>query len=351
MRGLAERGGDLSVPAAQVIGRLGEMDPERITLPLASRWLRAADARQQRAVGPLFEGVLASAKEPYRTLCLRRLRAMRSGAQAAGNAAGVRLPAVIAAYSWIGDHDLDHAMAEMGAIAAERLAPMIAGAQQIERLAGQVQSEMQSASTTRERAALSNFHGRIQQAAAAVYRGQATTFVALQMSLNSLCATRGVMPVICRMHRWVGPGGWKMGVLVAILFLNENGIADTLQKSRADGTSDRGGCNPLVERLAEGDEEVRQLAVFMNDLFESLATPFLVRTELARDSAESLGEHVKDWMRDALAVPAHEAAVRNLVETMLRLPYLREPLLDLLQCASFAEDDPQLRAFAARIRV
>jgi hypothetical protein len=351
LRALAERGGDLSVPAAQVIGRLGEMDPERITLPLAGRWLRAADARQQRAVGPLFEGVLASAKEPYRALCLRRLRAMRSGAQVTGDAPGVRLPAVIAAYSWIGDHDLDHAMGELGAIAAERLAPMIADAQQIERLSGQVQSQLQDAATTRDRAALRDFHGRLQRAAAAVYRGQVTTLVSLQMSLNSLCATRGVMPVISRMHRWVGPGGWKMGVLVAILFLNENGVADTLQKSRGDGASDGGGCNPLVERLAEGEEEVRQLAVFLNDLFESLATPFLVGTELARDSADSLCEHLSDWIRDALAVPAHEAAVRRLIETMLLLPYLREPLLDLLQCPGFAENDPQLRAFAARIRV
>jgi hypothetical protein len=302
-------------------------------------------------VGPLFDGVLASAKEPYRALCLRRLRALRSGAQAAAEGEGVRLSAVIAAYSWIGDYDLDHAMGELGAIAAERLAPMIGDVQRIERLAGQVRSEMQGAPTTRDRAALRSFHGRLQQAAANMYRGQVTTLVALRMTLNSLCATRGVMPVITRMHRWVGPGGWKMGVLVAILFLSENGVADTLQKPSGNGASDGGGCNALVDRLAEDDEEVRQLAMFLNDLFESLATPFLVNTELARDSAKSLGEHLSDWMRNALAAPAHEAAIRNLVEMMLRLPFLREALLDLLQSPNFGESDPRLRAFAARIRI
>lgn len=342
LRQLAQAGGELSVPAAQVIGRLGEMDPDRITLPLATRWLRSADTRRQRVLGPMFEGVLGSASKPYREHCLGRLAAMRHGAD------GERMAALLAAYSWIGDHDLDEALRVMGSIAEERLAPMIADAQRVERLAGQVRSRLHDASTVQKRAALRRIDVRLRDIAAAVYRDQATTFVALQMSLNSLCATRGTLPVVAGLHRWVGTGGWKMGVLVALLFFNEDGIADTLRQSRGDV---EGGCNPLVERLAEGSHEVRRMAEFLRDLFESLATPFLVKTELARDIVESLGEHLTDWIRDALPGPSQTAAMHRLLETMARMPALHDMVDDLLHSSSFGEDEPRLRAFAQTIQV
>jgi hypothetical protein len=348
LRALAGQDGELSVLAAQVIGRMGEMDPERITIPLATRWLRAADPRQQRAVGPLFEGVLGSASEPYRAFCLQRLRAMRSGAD------GERLSAVIAAYSWIGDYELGHAMRDLGAIGREYLAPMIADLQRIQRLAEQVRHRMDDARSIRSRAALRSIHTRLRDAASAVYKEQGRTFLALQMSLNSLCATRGPLPVLAELRRWVAEGGWKMGVLVALLFLNEKGIADTLQKSRGEAWlpgAPGGACNPLVVWLAEGDDEVRQMAGFFRDLFESLATPFLVQTDLQRACATSLGEHLTDWMRDALPVSARAAAVRSLLETMARMPALREPVLDLLQSPALEEEDRQLRAFVASIRI
>jgi hypothetical protein len=342
LRQLAEGGGELSVPAAQVIGRLGEMDPDRITLPLATRWLGSADTRRQRVLGPMFEGVLGSASKPYREHCLGRLAAMRTGAD------GERMAALLAAYSWIGDHDLDEALRVMGSIAEERLAPRIADAQRVERLAGQVRSRLHDASTVQNRAALRKIDVRLRGVAAAVYRDQATTFVGLQMSLNSLCATRGTLPVVAGLHRWVGTGGWKMGVLVALLFFNENGIADTLRHSGKDA---KGGCSPLVERLAEGGHEILRMAEFLRDLFESLATPFLVKTELARDIAESLGEHLTEWIRDALPGPSQTAAMRTLLETMARMTALHDVVDDLLHSPSFGEDEPRLRAFAQTVQV
>jgi hypothetical protein len=343
LRRLAEEDEGLGVLAAQVIGRIGELDPERIVLPVVSRWIAATKGQPQGCAGALFEGVLGSASKPYQALCLDHLRALGRGGGASG---GARLPAVIAAYSWIGDFEPGYAMRELGAIAREELAPMVEDVQRIGRLLARVKQKRDEQRSAAARAVLRRCQSVLDELVSRVYAEKASTYVAMQLSLASLIATRGLRPVIGELRRWVAEGGWKMGVLVAMMFLNEKGIAERLKKPGAEA----GGCNALVAWIGEGDDEVRLAARFLGDLFESLATPFLVETELQRHCAASLREHLAEWIRDALPVSGNAAAMRSLLETMGRMPVLREPLLDLLEGPEL-EGDPRLRAFAASIQV
>ncbi|HEX8455035.1 MAG TPA: hypothetical protein VF647_23355 [Longimicrobium sp.] len=346
LRQLAEEGGDLAVLAAQVIGRIGELDPERIVFPLVSRWMASDHDGLQGAVGALYEGVLGSGSEPYQKLCLHHLHELRCSPAAAG----VRLPAIIAAYSWIGDFEPAHAMRELGAMAREHLAPMIADVQRLGRLMARVAQKRGQQRSATARAVLQSYQSMLRDLVTRVYAEKASTYVAIQMTVASLIATRGLRVVLGELRRWVAEGGWQMGVLVAMMFLNEKGIADRLKKPRGDAGA-AGGCNAMVTWMSEGEHEVRLAARFLEDLFDSLATPFLVETELQRHCAASLREHLTDWVHSALPNPDHAAAMKSLLEKMARMPALRESLLDLLEAQEFAEGDLKVRKFVSTIHL
>lgn len=360
LRALAERGDEelqtLRVLAARILGRIGEMDAERITLPLMDRWAHSESQQRRASLGALMDGVLASRAERYREACLRRLQALQR-ASSPGEDPDAHLPAVIAAWSWVGDHDLPFAMRELGTIARERLVPMIEDTQRIERLLGKVERGAARQNSARAAAVLLSCHAVLRDVASRIYAEQGGAFLGVQFSVASLCATLGPVPVFTELRRWISDGGWQAGVVVALMFLHERGIADQLERWPVETGAAGGGpgasCNPLVLSLAEGEAEVRQTARFLGEMYESLRTPFAASPQLQRYCLESLQAHLADWVRDALPVPEHAAAMRSLFEALARTHdgILREALVSLLSKPEFTGDDRGMRAFAASVRV
>ncbi len=359
LRGLAERGDQelqtLRVLAARIIGRIGEMDSQRITVPLMDRWTHSGKQLWEAALGPLVDGVLASRAERYRDACLRHLQALQRAASP-GEDPDAHLPAVIAAWSWVGDHDLSLAMRELGAIVHERLEPMIEDTQRIERLLGRVERSAAQQRSARSAAALVSCHAVLRDVASRIYAEQGGAFLGVQFAVASLCATRGPVPVFTELRRWIADGGWTAGVVVALMFLHERGIADQLAQQGVESGAGTGGaaasCNPLVARLAEGEAEVRQTSRFLGEMYESLQTPFAASPHLQRYCLASLQAHLAEWVRDALPVPEHAAGMRSLFEALLRTHngVLRDLLLGLLQGPVFTGDDHAMRAFAGAVR-
>ena len=360
LRALAERGDEelqtLRVLAARIVGRIGEMDAQRITLPLMDRWAFSGKQHREAALGPLVDGVLASGAERYRDACLRHLRALRH-APSPGKDPDAHLPAVIAAWSWVGDHDLSLAMRELGAIVRDRLEPMIEDTQRIERLLRRVENGAARQPSAGAPAVLASCHAVLREVASRIYAGQGGTFLGVQFSVASLCTARGPVGVFTELRRWIAEDGWKAGVVVALVFLPERGIADQLKESRVEVGSAAGGpaaaCNPLVLSLAEGEAEVRQTSRFLGELYESLLTPFAASAHLQRYCVESLQAHLADWVRDALPVPEHAEAMRCLFEALIRTDdgMVRDPLLSLLDSPVFTGSDSAMRAFAASVTV
>ncbi len=359
LRALAERGDEeiqtLRVLAARILGRIGEMDAARITLPLMDRWARSESPLRRAALGALMDGVLASRTERYRDACLRHLQALQRAASSGDEGDG-QLPAVIAAWSWVGDHDLSLAMRELGALVRDRLVPMIEDTQRIERLLGKVDRY-----TVRQRsgtaAVLLSCQAVLRDVALRIYAEHGGAFLGVQFSVASLCATRGAVPVFTELRRWIAAGGWQAAVVVTLMFLNERGISDQLKKPGVGAGSAESipgvPCNPLLASLAEGEAEVRQTARFLGEMYESLRTPFAASSHLQRYCVESLQAHLAEWVRDALPVPEHTAAMRDLFEVLASTHdgVMRDLLLTLLDTPAFTGVDRGMRAFAASVRL
>jgi hypothetical protein len=363
LRDLAENGADdlrsLRILAAQILGRIGEVDPHRIILPLLDRWVRSEKGRHHGVVGPLFEGVIGSGSERYRTLCLRHLRQLRRGAASGDKAAVAGMHAAIAAYSWIGDYDLGLAMRELGEIAREHLSPMIGDMQQVGRLLAELEAEFRKqAGSGEDLDDLLFCHSLLRDLMGLLYKKKGPALLGVQGTLASLCLTTGPIPIFRELKKWIEVGGWKTGVLVALMFLHENGIANVLKASKVEvGTAGDGPptvCNPLVTWVAAGPNEVRQTAGFLGELYQSVTIPHGVDARLQRYCRESLQGHLLDWVRDALPVPEYAASMRSLFE-VLALTHegiLRDPLNQLLGRREFTDPgEPRLRAFAASIRL
>jgi hypothetical protein len=355
LRDLAENGADdlrsLRVLAAQILGRIGEVDPHRVTLPLLERWVRSDKGRHHVVIGPLFEGVIGSGSARYRTLCLRHLRHLRLGGSTGG------LHAAIGAYSWIGDHDLGLAMRELGEIAREHLAPLISDVQQVGKLLADLEREMRTqAGDGGELDDLIACHRLLRDLLGLVFEEKKETLLGMQGALVSLCLTAGAIPVFRELRKWISAGGWKTGVLIALMFLHDNGIANALKSSKVevDTGDSQGACNPLVMWVAAGNDEVRQTARFLGELYGSLTMAHGVDARMQRTCRESLQGHLLDWVRDAVSLPNYAAPMRSLFESLAATHdgIFRDPLAQLLARGEFNDSaEPRLRNFAASIQL
>ncbi|MBB4638129.1 hypothetical protein [Longimicrobium terrae] len=353
LRELAENGADdlrsLRILAAQILGRLGEVDPHRVTFPLLERWVRSDKGRHHGVVGPLFDGVTGSGSERYRSLCLGHLRHLRrNGPQGA-------LHAAIGAYSWIGDHDLSHAMRELGEIAREHLAPLIGDMQQVGKLLADLERELRAPDGVDDRDSLIACHRLLRDLMGLVYENKKETLLGVQGTLVSLCLTAGAIPVFRGLLKWVEAGGWKTGVLIALMFLHDNGIANALKASKVevDSGGSQAACNPLILWVAAGNDEVRHTARFLGELYESLTTAHGVDARMQRYCRESLQGHLLDWARDAAPFPDLTAPMRSLFEALATTHEgkFREPMARLLERREFHDSaEPRLRAFGASVR-
>lgn len=355
LRELAENGADdlrsLRILAAQILGRIGEVDPYRVTLPLLERWVRSDKERHHAVVGPLLEGVIGSGSARYRMLCLRHLRHLRTSGTPGG------LHAAIDAYAWMGEHDLETAMRELGEIAREHLAPLISDVRQVGKLLADLEHEMRAqAGDGADLDDLIACHRLLRDLLGLVFEEKKETLLGVQGALVLLSLTAGAIPVFRELLKWVAAGGWKTGVLVALMFLHDNGIANTLKASKVevDTGGSQAACNPLVMWVAAGNDEVRQTARFLGELYGSLTMAHGVDARMQRTCRESLQGHLLDWVRDAVALPDYAAPMRSLFEALAVTHdgIFRDPLAQLLSRREFNDSaEPRLRTFAASVRL
>ncbi|MBV9108461.1 MAG: hypothetical protein JO306_03515 [Gemmatimonadetes bacterium] len=408
LRELVERLGDgeddraLRAMAAQIIGRIGEIDPQRLVLPLVTRWVDVAVTTRRSAVGPLFQGVMASTSERYRSVCLAHLHgmrptpppaasppdpqpgeggvgaslsALRSGPavpvnSSAARSADARLSTIIGTYTWVGRYDLPLAMRELCAISAAHLVPVVDRAQPMVRELGVIAATLQQQVALAEAEAPSplarelsdaevdHLVGRFQALGSeldAVLSPCELTLGSVQVALLSLCRTAGPIPVFREMRSWITEGGWKQALLLALMLFHDEGIAETLAGERVDLPATDGRralrSSVLVEAIASGDDAVRQTVRLMGDLYESISLLFKVHGPLQRFCVETLAEHLTRWVQDALPVPGHRAAMKRLFELLARTHdgILRAPLLRVLNGPAFARGKPEMRDFAASL--
>lgn len=398
LRDLVERLGDddddraLRGLAAQIIGRIGEIDPQRLVLPLVNRWVDAPPHRS--AVGPLFQGVLGSTSERYRSMCLTHLNGMRpdpprlppslsqavppgtgeaesaleslhvlhqeTATSAGGTAADLtpgaeRLAAVIMAYTWVGRYDLPLAMREIGWISATHLVPVVDRAQPIMRELAVIEASVEQQESLDALMKLVDHADILVRELEEVISASGFTLGSVQAALLALCRAAGPVAVFREMRGWITEGGWKQAVLLGLMLFYEGGIADTLEEERVDLPVAEGRrsvqSSVLVEAIASGDDMIRHTVRLLGDLYESISVLFKLHGALQRFCAQTLAEHLTRWVEDALHVPEHRAAVKRLFELLARTHdgLFRQALAQLLAGSEFGRGKQEMRDFAASV--
>jgi hypothetical protein len=216
--------------AAQIIGRIGELDPENITLATIARWVQADDRRLRASVGYLYKGILSSPDQRYKNLCLTELEALTA---AVGDDDTVRdqLMTAIAAYRQVGVYDLPLAMRELRRIAMLRLEPTLRDTQRIERLLEKVEQKFDQPLYVDEAIKLLATHAMLYDWAGRLYANEGGIFWSIQFAIVSLCQDKDPVSVFQELREWIA-SSYTMGVLVALMFLQETGIASQLEVNK-----------------------------------------------------------------------------------------------------------------------
>jgi hypothetical protein len=359
LRELAERpepeGRSLSVLAAQIIGRIGEMDPERVVAPLMERWASLGDGRHRGLIGAMLEGVFGSDEPRFRVRCLQELKAMHAGGADADGRGDDRLAAAIAAYSWVGFHDFETAKRELYGIVRSELVPVVEDATRMLRVVASLQREIEKVLGRNDASAVQRVR-ELRTLVGWIFSERGDVFVSAQFTLASLFATQGVTPLLRALREWIGKGGTSMGVLVALMFLHERGLAAQLRDDRAEFPQGEGfppaACGQFVRALANDEEDVHQAVGFLGAMYQSVMAQGATEGLVRRLVRERLQAHLLEWIRDAVPVPELAAPVRALVEQLAHTQGrgMHELVVHLVRGDEFRRT-LALRDFAATLRI
>jgi hypothetical protein len=275
--------------AAQMLGRIGELDPFSISIPLVQRdWIDGADHGQRQYVGRLLQGMRTSSKRAYRQAAIGAVDSltMDTGDSVKPND---RLLTAISAYAILGEHELALAMERLGAIAAQRLAPVVTKLHEIERVAEQVEQHLSSAETPRAAEDLIEHRIRLSRIAERLSAEQAALFLPIEQAVVYLCLTADPIEVLDAMTKWSAQGGPETAMLVALLFLCD-GIADDLKTAAACVQSLSGGerINPIVRSLRNNAGAAETFDTFLAGLRASIDQATSISPKLRRELEESL---------------------------------------------------------------
>lgn len=324
---------------ARIIGRVGEIDPERVTLSVMNRWINSDDVRQRADIGALYQGILASSNERYKSYFLEVLKSLTASVRTSEEGDEVdleereeakeKLLTAMAVYSQIGTYDLALAMKGLKTIATDRLVPTINDAHRI---------------------------GRFMER---LYKQEASTFVGIQYAVSTLCLSVHPISVFRELRIWIESSNQATGVLVALMFLIKDGIASTLESVQVDvsGSSsslaEQKNCNPIVVALTSGKESIVEMARFMVTIFEAFSVTFFLSKQFQDYLRKSYLAHLTTWIEAALPIENCCQAMEELLTELMRIHdrVLFKPIDSYLSSPVFLKRDSDLKqAFVNAVR-
>ncbi|MET0621406.1 MAG: hypothetical protein ABW250_00350 [Pyrinomonadaceae bacterium] len=345
---------------ARIIGRIGEIDPDRVTLNIIDRWISSEDVRHRATIGALYQGILASRNERYRAYFLELLKSLTAPDKAGAGREEEKnmLLTSIAVYAQIGDYDLSLAMKGLESIARAKLVPVMRDVQRIGRLLDRTENEFAQQLSAEEAIGILIYQEMLSDLAERLYAQQGSTFVGILYALSSLSLTTDPVSVFKELRRWMENSNQETGALVALMFLMKDGLATALESRQvevSDGESaadERKTCNPIVVALTSGPECVREAARFLVTIFESFSARFLFPKEFVRFLRESFQFHLRTWVEEALPLESCRKALESLFVELMHVHkgVLFEPIHQLLNSPDFIKKDPDLKkAFVAAV--
>lgn len=350
---------------ARIIGRVGEIDPERVTLSVMNRWISSDDVRQRANIGALYQGILASNNERYKSYFLEVLKSLTASLGTSEDSSDdvseeereevkEKLLTAIAVYSRIGASNLTLAMTGLKSIARDRLVPIMTDVQRIGRLLEKTKVEFGKQTSAQDALGLLVFHEMLSDLAERLYNQQASTFVGVQYALSSLCLSVDPIRVFKELRLWIESSNQATGALIALMFLIKDGISSTLESMQVEVSGsnsrfdERKSCNPIIASLTSGQESVVEMARFLVTIFEAFSVTFFLPKQFQDYLGKSYLAHLTTWIEEALPIESCRNAMEELLLELMRIHknVLYKPIDELLNNPTFLQREPDLkRAF------
>jgi hypothetical protein len=315
------RGDDLRarVRAAQIIGRLGEVSPQQVTFATATQWLSSGEPRQQATVGYLYQGILSSHNARYRNECLKFLKSLGESDDTA------KLWTAIATYKQIAANNLSLAMSELKNIVERRFSEKVEDAQRVLKILERIENVFRDRSPDEiDKINLAVYAELLREIVRRIFAQDAGILFAIQYTLVSMCLTLDPIRVFEELSLWMGQSRKSTSALIALLFLQEDGVAEELERRPVEIPLDEtdGGataaCNPIVVSMISSEKSVRKLARFLVEVYEGFSTFFPVKYK--RYPRKSFLMHLKLWAKSSLQVEKCRAAMKQLFVELLQSP-------------------------------
>jgi len=327
--------------AAQMIGRIGELDPFSISIPLVQQEWLTRNRAQRPYVGHVLKGMRMSSSRAYRQAALSTVDALLAQRR--------ELPTVIAAYALIGEHDPSLSMSKLGLIATQELAPQMSTLKQVEQLVENLEQHASRAESDEPPEELLRHRSRLEQIAKRLSTQHAATLVALEQAVSYLCLTTDPVVVLCAMREWISHGG---ATLVALLFLN-GGIAERVAAVATDLEALTGSrrANRIVRALSNRPGEIEAFATFLAELYAGIHCSTSLAASLRRDLLDRFAATLTAWAAEAAADRPYADAVQSLFLSLINSGDnpVHSTVATLLDTQPFTASE-SMRSFAAAVQ-
>lgn len=327
--------------AAQILGRIGEVDPFGITFSLMHDWMRSGNYQQMATVGYLYEGIISSQNERYKKDLLRELDVIASGDDKS------ELWTAIAAYKRIGVFNLSLAMQKYREITERKLVESMNDTKRIDTIFKRVEKALDQADpNTVEHFILTNYKEELSDIARRIYDKDIPFLWAIQHAVVSLCIECGLIPVLEEFSKWIEPDQKALNYVFTLIFLMDGGIADELGRrsveiAAADEASDLQPqeCSLFVFSIASDENSIRRTAGFLEAVFEGFSD--FLPLQYQRFMREIFFLQIRKLVNDALPVKKCREAIEQLCAMLLtsRNEELRTRLSGYISSHHFANRD------------
>jgi hypothetical protein len=348
---------ELRIRAAQIIGRIGEIDPVAFTEAAIYHCVRQESMSVRTSPGYMFEGAWSSTDTRYRKHCLIALQDM---AQADGSTEGGRklIWSAIAACKRLGVLDLPLAMRILQQIAERNLSEPVADLRNMSRNLREIEIEFQRRAARKDDDVfdLEVVTQLIRKWSAEIYNERGTLLFALQYTIVAMCITLDPIDILGHLRRWLTRSD-GLRALTALIYLQTGGIADALSECQAspDATGNTEAreisVNPLVAALISKPENGQIVAAFLQDVFVCLRDDFPAQA-LPSMYASFMG-HLVSMARQTAHSPQTLLAAENVFVNLLtsRITELKTRILETLRTDGiFRERGSSLETFARKVR-
>jgi hypothetical protein len=297
--------------AASALGRLGQIDPTDLAVPLLRGWTRRASNREELA-GCFLQGSVGSGDEAYQDLCLATLRdlAIESGAGVA--------EAAVRSLSYLGLPDPAVPIRELCDIAQERLPIQFDLLREVAEEVTAKEEEIRRKAEPRQVASiLQALHaqGHLLLVAALVPEDRIHLLGAVQYALAGALFSHGgdPGPVLRELLARMKAEPVKLAPLFAYLFLHQRGLIDLLDRHKWRSSAFSTETSRFLLSSRPGERDPEALRELLERIFCTLETfPGFFRFLLEQRFFEVL----KSWSREGCEVVRLRPAAGRLLSAL-----------------------------------